>query len=257
MILIDNSEPQDIVSLLRQSAPVTIMPLNQTHRSDYYFGGEDGKTRQFSRKQAGELLGNIDEAEDQLRDYYDNADENYQVVEGLISSVPLTKRSKTRDAISVRMQSRPSALFSYRVADNGFIFDEHAWSISASMYYAWLFQLDQAGITTYFTENSVGTAKLLAAIYKNCQKPVEEHTTLQRYIRPRIAIKEHKPFVRALMALSLAYQIKIGEDKAERIATKYNSLLDIAMSEVSELCEIDGIGKKIAEKLLAAIGREI
>jgi len=98
---------------------------------------------------------------------------------------------------------------------------------------------------------------LLAAIYNNCQKPAEEHTTLQRYIRPRIVIKKQDPFVKALMALSLAYQIGIGEDKATRIATKYGSILDIVMSEPGELCEIEGIGKGIATKLLTSLGREL
>lgn len=257
MILVDNSEPKDLISLLKQSAPVSIMPLNQTKRSDYYFGGEDGKTRQFSRKQAGELLANIDEAESQLRDYYENADENYQIVEGLISSVPLTRRDRSLSAISIRRQSQPNNLFSYKVAENGYIYDEHSWDIGSAMLYAWLFQLSQVGVVTYCTENYVGTARLLVALYKSCQKPPEEHTTLQRYIRPRIVIKEHDPFIKALMALSLAYQIGIGEDKAMKIATRHHSILDIAMSSVDELSEIEGIGKKTAEKLLSSIGREV
>lgn len=257
MILCDHSEPEELIALLRQSAPVSIMPLNQTHRSDYYFGGEDGKTRQFSRKQAGELLANIDEAESQLRDYYENADENFQVIEGLISSVPLTRRNRDLGAISVRRQARPTTLFSYKVAENGFIYDEHAWDISASLLYAWLFSLGQVGVLTYYTENYVGTARLLAAIYKNCQKPPEEHATLQRYIKPRILIKEQNPFVKALMALSLAYQLGIGEDKATRLAKQYGSLLDIAMAEVDEICQVEGIGRKTAEKLLSSIGREL
>jgi len=257
MILVDNSEPEELISLLRQSAPVSIMTLNQTRRSDYYFGGEDGKTRQFSRKQAGELLSDIDNAESQLRDYYESADENYQIVEGLISSVPLTRRNRSLDAISVRRQARPTNMFSYKVAESGYIYDEHVWNISSAMLYAWLFQLDQVGITTYYTENYVGTARLLAAIYKNCQKAPEEHTTLQRYIKPRIVVKDQDPFIKALMALSLAYQIGIGEDKAVKIATRYHSVLDIVMSEPEELCEIEGIGKKTAEKLLQSLGRDI
>jgi DNA integrity scanning protein DisA with diadenylate cyclase activity len=233
------------------------MPLNQSHRSDYYFGGADGRTRQFSRKQSGELLANIDEAEDQIRDYYSNADENYQIVEGLISSVPLTRRDRSLSAISVRRGDHPTTLFSYKVADNGFIHDEHAWDVSASLLYAWLFRLEQCGVVTYYTENLVGTARLLVAIYNNCQKSPEEHSTLQRYIKPRITIKEQDPFVKALMALSLAYNLKIGEDRATKIAKTYRSILAIAMAEVDELCEIGGIGRKTAENLLVAIGREL
>jgi len=257
IILVDNSEPQDIIALLRQSAPVSIMPLNQTHRSDYYFGGEDGKTRQFSRKQAGELLGNIDEAESQIRDYYENADVNYQLVEGIISDVPLTKRRLTPNrTVSIRGKAQPNTLFSYKIADSGFIYDEHAWNISASLYHAWIFRLAEAGVVTLYSINYVDTAKMLAAIYKNCQKPEEEHTTLQRYIRPRIVIRSHDPFIEALMSISLAYKIGIGEEKATKLSEYYHSLLDVAMSSVDELCRIEGIGKTIASKLMAAMGRE-
>lgn len=256
-ILIDVSEPRDIENLLQQSVPVARIPLNSTDRSDYYFGGEDGKTRQFSRKQAGEILADIDEAETQLRKYYNSADENNQIVEGLISSVPLTKRNKSLEAISIRRQSRPTTLFSYKVGENGFIYDEHAWNVSATMFYAWVFQLDQAGITTYYTENYIGTARLLTAIYKNCQKPPEEHTTLQRYIRPHIVLRDHNPFIMSLMSLSRAYELNIGEDKASKIAEKYSNFFDIAMAPVDELCEIEGIGKGTAEKLLKAVGRDL
>ena len=233
------------------------MPLNQTHRSDYYFGGEDGKTRQFSRKQAGELLSDIDEAEDQLRDYYNNADENYQIVEGIISPVAITRRDRSLEAISIRKGFSPTNLYSYKIAPNGFLFDEHVWNISSSMLDAWEYQLEQAGIYIYYRINWIATAKLIAAIYSNCQKSPEEHSTLQRYIKPRIVLKEHNSFVKALMALSLAYQLNIGEDKATKIAKHYGDIFDIAMASVGELCEVEGIGKRTAEKLLRAIGREL
>ncbi|KKM76415.1 hypothetical protein LCGC14_1380300 [marine sediment metagenome] len=60
----------------------TVMSLNQSSRADYYFGGEDGKTRQFCRVQAGELLGNIDSEEDEFRRYYESADRAIQVAGG-------------------------------------------------------------------------------------------------------------------------------------------------------------------------------
>lgn len=269
MILVDHSEPEELVALLRQSAPVSIMALNQTQRSDYYFGGEDNRTRQFGRVQAGELLANIDSMEDELRRYYNNADENYQIIEGLITSVPLTRKSKSYSGISIRRQASPTSLFSYKVADNGFIYDEHDWNVSSAMLYSWIFRLSQAGIISYYTENYVATARLLAAIYKNCQKPPEEHTTLNRYYIPqmdtgeydkegkKIPIRQQNPFIKALMALSLAYQLGIGEDRATRLANRYGSILDIAMAEPDEICQVEGIGRKTAEKLLTSIGREL
>lgn len=269
MILVDTSEPEEIEKLLQQSVPTNRMPLNQTQRSDYYFGGEDGKTRQFGRVQAGELLANIESMEDELRRYYENADENYQIIEGLISASPLSKKTKIFSGISVRRQARPTTLFTYKVADSGFIYDGHDWNVSAAMYYAWVFRLSQAGIVTFYTENYIGTARLLSAIYRNCQKPPEEHDTLNRYYIPlldtgehdskgkKIHIRKQSPFIKTLMSLSLVYQLNIGAEKATKIAQHYKSILDIAMAEPDELCEVEGIGKKTAEKLLIAIGREL
>lgn len=257
MILVDNSEPLSIINLLQQSVPVAIMPLNHTHRSDYYFGGADCKTRQFSRKQAGELLGNMDEAEDQLRDYYNNADENNQIVEGIISSVPLTKkRHKGVTEISVRGHHKPNALFSYKIAENGYIYDEHVWDVSAAMLHAWVYRLYQAGIQTFYTENFIGTARLLAAIYHNCQKPPEEHDTLQRVVRPRVVIRERNPFIESLMSISIAYKLGIGEDRATKIATRYSTFSELIRASLDDLRSIDGIGMKTAESLLRALWEE-
>ena len=262
------AEPEDIVNLLKQAAPVEVLPLNQTLRSDYYFGGEDGKSRQFGRVQAGELLGNIDSMEDELRRYYPNADENYMVVEGIITDTPLTRKDKSMTAISVRMSGRPSTLFSYRVAANGYLFDEHSWNTSADLFYAWIFRLDEAGVSTFFTHNYVGTAKLISAVYRNCFKPAESHATLNRYYIPRIdtgerngsskkiTLREQNPFIKALMALSLVYHLDIGEKKATALSKNYKSLYDLSFTSVKELTQVEGIGKATANGLLKAIGLE-
>ena len=223
-------------------------------RSDYYFGGADGKARQFSRKQAGELLSDIDDAERQLRDYYDQADENYQIVEGIISEVPLTRKRKS-DVVTIRPGAQPGRMFSYKVAAGGFLYSEHTWEVSSSMLDAWMFSLSQVGVITFFTENYIRTAKLLAAIYHNCQKV--NHTTLQRYIKPRIHLQDVEPIVKALVRLSAVYKLGIGEEKAKAIADYgYSSILDLTYANIKELCEVDGIGKVVASKLLQALGRE-
>lgn len=267
MILVDVAEPEDIVRLLQQTAPVTVLPLNQSSRADYYFGGEDGLTHQFCRVQAGELLSNIDSEEDELHRYYESADRNYQIVEGIITDVPITKRDKSLASVSVRLKSRPSTLFTYRVAANGYLFGEHAYDVGADKLYAWLYRLSECGVQTFFTHNYVGTAKLLSAVYHNCQKL--EHNTLNRYYIPRIklgekdeegkriTIRKQNPFIRGLMALSIIYRIDVGEKKATALYDfGYKSLYDLAFASTSELMRVDGIGKATAEKLLEAIGVE-
>ena len=267
MILVDSAEPEDIVRLLQQSVDVSIQPLNQTQRADYYFGGEEG-TQQFVRVQAGELLANIDSEEDEIRRYYDSADRTGQICEGIITDTPITRKDKSLESVSVRMKSRPSTLFSYRIAPNGYLFGEHAYDVGADKFYAWLFRLAECGVPTFFTHNYVGTAKFLAAAYHNCQKA--EHDTLNRYYIPRIklgekdeegkrvTIRQQNPFIRGLMALSIIYRIDIGEVKATALyKAGYKSLYDLAFASVTELTRTEGIGKATAEKLLSAIGVEL
>lgn len=254
-LLMDTAEPEAIERLVSQSLQTVRINLNQTSRADYYFGGEDGKTRQFCRVQTHELLSDMDSQEDELRRYYNSADESNLVVEGLVSSIALSnKRARTLEDVSVRRHGRPTALYSYKVTDSGYIYDEQVWETSASKYFAWVASLDNAGIRTYYTVNWTETAKLLVAIYKWSQKPT--HSTLNRYYRPRIAIKEQNPMVKALMGLSYAYGLDIGEVKATALASEYSNLMSLAVANVSDICQLAGIGKVIANRLLLALGRE-
>ncbi len=262
MLLVDSNEPSNIVKLLRQSCPVTVANLNIANMSDYWFANYEGKRLQFSRKQAGELIGNIDEAERQLASYYDNADENYQIVEGFISPDRLKIKGATvpidGHGVSVSTRDLGAKLYCYKVEPGGFIKKGHSFSaFSDSLLSAWLHRLAKAGIITYHTSNWVYTARLLSAIYRNEQKPPDQHSTLQRVVRPRIHIKDADPFMKALLFLSNAYQLGIGEKKARALADRFVCILDIATANVSELTEVEGVGKNMAEKILSSFGRDI
>jgi len=262
ILLVDSSEPSNIVKLLQQTCPITVTNLNQLHMSDYYFGNYEGKRLQFSRKQAGELVGNIDEAEKQISDYYNNADENYQIVEGIISSAKLKIKGVAvpidGHGTSASTRDLGARLFCYKIEPSGYVEKGHSFSaVNDSLLYAWIHRLAKNGVITYFTGNWVGTARLLSAIYRNEQKPPEEHSTLQRVVRPRIHIRKADPFMKSLLFLSNAYQLGIGEKKAIALADRFCNILDIATVSVSELTEVEGIGKRMAEKILSSLGRKI
>lgn len=261
MILVDEFEPDNITQLIRQSVPASVISLNKMHMSDYFFSGYDGTTFQVSRKQAGELVGNVDEAEAQLTDYYPNADVNYQLVEGWISPLPIKGieiHDHSKASVSVRELGLGQKIYCYQVQPNGKIERGHSFStINTTMLYAWLHRLDRAGISTYWTTNWTETAKLLVAVYKNEQKPPEEHSTLQRVIKPRIAVKKPEPLMKALMFLSDAYELGVGEKKAKALCDEYVNLMDIAMADVEELSQVPGIGKTIARRVLKALGRTL
>ena len=230
--------------------------------SDYWFANYEGKRLQFSRKQAGELVGNIDEAEKQIASYYGNAEENYQIVEGFISPDKLKIKGAAvpidGHGFNASTRDLGAKLFCYKVEPGGFIEKGHSFSaINDSLLYAWTHRLAKCGVITYHTCNWIGTARLLSAIYRNEQKPPEEHSTLQRVIRPKIHIKEAEPFMKSLLFLSNAYQLGLGEKKANALAYRFCSILDLATADVSELMEVEGVGKKTAEKILLSLGRDI
>ena len=63
--------------------------------------------------------------------------------------------------------------------------------------------------------------------------------------------------MKALLFLSNAYQLGIGEVKAKALTDKFCNILDIATANISDLTEVEGIGKKKAEQILTALGREV
>jgi len=145
-------------------------------------------------------------------------------------------------------------LFSYKIAPNGYIFGEKVHNVPASMLEAWLQGLDECGVGVIYTVNSVHTAKSLVARYKNAQKPAEEHTTLRRIIKPKIITKSPNPYVKTLMGIAGA---ELGEVKAEALIEHFGNPFSLFMASVDEICEVEGIGRKTAEKILRAIGREV
>ncbi len=262
MLLVDSNEPDNIVKLLQQSCPVTVANLNIAKMSDYWFANYEGKRLQFSRKQAGELVGNIDEAERQLASYYDNADENYQIVEGIISADRLKMKGAAvpidGHGTSISTRNLGARIYCYKVEPGGFVLRGHSFSaVNDSLLFAWIHRLAKSGVVTYFTENWVGTARLLSAIYRNEQKPPENHSTLQRIVRPKIHIRDADPFMKSLLFLSNAYQLGIGEKKAKALAARFCNILDIATASVSDLMEVEGLGKNMAVKILSSLGRDV
>jgi len=263
IILADNAEPDELVALIQQSVEVTRTNLNQTKRSDYYFGGEEGKTYQFSRVQINELLSDVDSAENEIVRYYNQADQNGLIIEGVASPVAIQLGRKLKDlGVSVRfgkgsVSKLPSAIFTYPIAANGFSYDNKMYHSSKSLLQAWRWSLERCGVIVIDTINYIDTAMTLVAIYHNCQKPPDSHATLQRYFRPKIHLADRDPFVAALMAVGQAYNLGIGEEKARAIAVHFHSMIDVVECEPSELTQCEGIGRPTAEKILKALGREL
>jgi ERCC4-type nuclease len=195
----------------------------------------------------------MDEAERQIRDYYPNADKNFQIVEGIISPIRIPLKKK-KDDITVRFHAvQANVLYTYHVSAKGFIYGERMYRTSYAKYQSWLKSLDDAGVTTFFTMNHIQTARLLVIHYNNAQK--EEHSTLQRLIKPKVQIKSHDPLVKSLVHLSAALGLKIGETKAQAIRDAgYTSIKELTGLKAKDLYEIEGIGRVLAKRLVDSLG---
>lgn len=274
MILVDTSEPDSILNLIRQALPATKAPLNQNHMADYSFGSYEGKIKQFGRVQAGELVGNIDSMEDELKRYYDQADETNQIIEGLVSPVKLYMKQAAAPTHTVNPTYTPSTrdlgakIFTYPVEPSGFIEHGHSFTtVRMSELYAWIYRLSQYGIITYYTNNWEETARFLISAYKNEQKPPEEHQTFKRIYRPKVYIKHEKNMTpdelaeyrltKVLMLMSTTYNLGIGEVKARALAAKFVCLGDIYLTSVDDIADTEGFGRNMAIKLLRALGRDV
>jgi hypothetical protein len=256
MIFMDLAEPDNIEKIIAPVVPVVRGSLNQMNKADYVFGSMlDGRTIQVNRTQTAELLSNIDSFEDELSRYYNNANEFYAIIEGIISPFRLgSVKANPKTSLTIRPKAPPGQLYTYSVSDSGFVFNEHLFDVSDTMYWAWRYQIDKAGITVMETINYVETAVAITAIYKNAQK--SEHTTLNRYYKPRIHIKEKNVQVQALVNLSQAYKLNIGEVKAKQIIAQYGNLFNFLMADRGELERMDGIGKKTVDNIMEKVGRE-
>lgn len=234
-LMVDSFEPEQILPMLRQSIPAIVSDLNLSGFADYMFNCMDGHCVQCERKQNGELLGNLDRVEGQLKKQYPKAQENILIIEGFIIPAPhgcyTLKMSKDRKLTFV---------------------DREYKGVNYLGLYSWLYQLDKSGITHYFTPDLVGTSILLEALYKNSLRG--NHSTLQRYIKPKIYLEEENPYVRSLMGLS---GVNLGEKRAKALIDRFGTFWNVIVQDVDSLCEVEGIGRTIATSLLKAVGRMV
>jgi len=256
-MVIDTAEPVEIEHLLTPCITVARTSLNQNFMADYFWSGVDGKTRQVCRVQAGELLGNIDSQEAELRKYYNSADETYLFIEGIVCQNSLVKKpavtgfGKKGKGLNTRLFDDGSpGVYTHRVSDKGYIMTAHKFHTMYSLYAAWKWRLTQVGIGVLETVNYVETAQLLVAAYKSCQKT--EHHVLTRYIGQRISIPKYNSHIVTLMGIEGA---ELGEVRAKALVDEFGCAFNVFTATTEDLVAVKGLGKKSIEKLMRAIGR--
>jgi len=244
-ILMDNHEPLEIKLLMEQSEPVVIPQpgLNSQGFADYMWFCCDGHRIQVERKQTGEILGGMDQVEEQLRREMDNGvEETILLIEGIFEPIA---------GLKIATQDWHKAHGKHNVMVPG-----RSYNVSYTGLQAWLNQLDKAGVTIVQTFDYTATAMTLIALYQNAQK--EEHRTLKRYIKDRIHIETYNPHVITLMGIKNG---GVGEEVGKALIERYGTAWYTLNQEVEDLAEtIVGtkrLGPLRAKKLLKAIGRNV
>ena len=239
VMIVDVFEADLIYNLLKQSIEVVRQNLVPLGMPDYVWFSHDGRRVGIERKTWGEILSDPNHVEEQLRREMTAVDEISLLVEGVAEA--------TQWGVDTYIKSVGKPY--YRL-QHSYGTPKHP---QAGLYHriqSWLWQLDKAGISVYRTTNSKDTASALVAWYSSSQK--EEHTTLNRYIKPRINPKAFDPRVLTLMGIENA---NLGEVRAKALIKRFGSVWSVLAAPVSELIQVEGIGMSTARKLVESVGR--
>lgn len=196
----------------------------------------------MSRKQAGEMLSSLDDVETQLRKDMLEVDEMYLLNEGVFNGTLHNKK--------------PGTQVWHLSKDRKFLIPGHRFGTSIALFYAWIYQLDKAGITYLPTFDWVETAQALVTMHNNSLKP--EHTTLKRYIKHKVVPKEWNNQIQTLMGIRDNHNKSVvGEKGAKALIGEFETAWRVMVQEPEDLAMVEGIGLITARKLLTAIGRII
>lgn len=236
-LLQDRYEPEYIFGLLRQGCPAELWPLNDSGNADYFWFDCFGNSRQLERKQWGEVLGGMDRVEIQLRKEIQLADATDLLIEGVVKATQWGMDAYVWDGLRYR--------YSHSFGD-----PDHPQQGLYSKVMAWLWQLEKAGITTWFTFSQEDTARAIATFYRKSQEP--DHGTLSRYLKPKIHIRELNPQVLSLMGIEGA---GLGRVRAQELIAKFGTVYGVLTAPAEELSSCANMGKATVSKLFKAIGR--
>ena len=248
-LVLDSHEDIELQTLLAQLVPVTRERLNQFGLGDFMWTDCHGEITSLEGKQITELLGSIDQVEEQLgRQIRGNMAHHYGlIVRGVAlphkEGIATYQWSKTKDGRRVAYENR--------VVHQSY-----------KGYRAWLHRLSVMGLMVVEVPSTEAMAVTLAAMYLNDQQ--ETHSTFQRHIPVVPPVMNPQPAVLALMGLTEG----IGEQRALALVgrtvdvetgeisyNKYGSLWELLHADPKDIASVPGVGKETVRKLFAALGR--
>jgi len=243
-ILIDIFEPQHIEALLKQSVETNRVDLNHSDFADYFWVDCENHTNHLERKSIDEILSNVDHVESQLRREIVKAERTYLLYEGTFQ--PLSNSSNRSQCQSY-----------HRSKDGKIMVPGHTYNLSYKGVVAWFDQLDRHGITVVHSMDSSTTASVLLALYDNCQKPLEQHSTFKRIIKQKVFPRPKTAKDAQIATLMGIEGAELGETRARALISEFGDVWTVLNRDVKELSNTPGIGTTIAKRLLKSIGRTV
>ena len=244
MIFCDIFEPTNIETIIQQSVPTYKDAFNNKGFPDYTWIDTINRRIGVSRKKLGELLSSIDATEEQLGRDMESVDELILLIEDCFYS-------------PILYNNRPGIQTWIPTKDGKFIRQYRKYNVSVSLLDSWLYQLSKAGISHIKTFDYEHTASCLVSLYHSSQKL--EHSTLRRYIKPKMIHRDWNPQVLTLMGVYTEAGKKcrtfLGEKKAKALIDRYGTVWEILNQDAQELAKTENIGIVDATKLLKAIGK--
>ncbi len=207
MLYQDQNEPMSIYGYLAQCIPVERVLLNKPAnppRPDYGFLDWEGKWYGVSRKQSGELMGDIDGMESQLLEEMQGCDYMALLWEGLI--LP----AEDGGAWILKQSAKTPSLW----------FQNRHYSQSWKGVRQKLASLHDKGVLILQTASELDTAGALVALYNEAQRPEGERRTLSRLTKERYYVSEVEQVRRDFMIACMSIpQGGWSEETADAAAT--------------------------------------
>lgn len=240
-IVLDIFESQIMEEELSKTLRVVRHNLVHEGLADIFWVAYGGHRITLEHKTAEQLLAEMGKRlDDQLRRYTTQVEEVGLVVDGIVTPV----EGKPQCYIWDVKGNTPHLKYRWVKGKRQVMVSNH----SFQKLYAYIWQLDKAGITTYLFPTTNALCLGVSAMVYNSMK--EEHSTLKRYHRTRPILWTPDPYVGTLMGVSGA---PIGERTARRLLDKYGTPFKTFLSDGSDW----PLGPKLYEAVMKGIGRPV
>lgn len=135
---------------------------------------------------------------------------------------------------------------------------DHESEMAYSRIRSYLYELEwYAGIKVYETKSLDETVRIIRELYDLFQRPPESHNSLKKIYHTPLPsssrLFERVPSLRKRIAHELP---EVGFELAGRLEKRFNTTKELINASEDELISIEGIGKKIANRIVEVVNSD-